>query len=455
MRMRLQKDPHKQIQLPNHQHGHETGAEKLPRIKCAAVRRRFVDDFKNKPNRAESDFVAGRQALSRDGEAVDVHAVAIRQVADEVAVGAPLNGGMLVAHAGIGELQAAVRRPANQQILRRAGDRRSRSCVWLKNQTIHTARYLTTAGRRRDKTFGWISTGRPVYCQPMEVRCQNCDARLSVPATGPLKKAPCPNCGIMALIPLTKPRALGREEKHAQKKERAGFKRIFEPIPRSAAYAGGLLLIFLLTSPFWISDVMDSLQRRSPYVSHNTDGTAASTNAVPARDLTLYNDVRLEAHRDIMEHRFGLTLQNTRGMRPEIYIGHNIGDIEMITAFFYDGLLKETTLVMRERPVTTETIQLELIELYGEPQTRTREESKTPQSGLTGLRGIAGSDDLNSKLANLKHRNSVLWTDGKVRLDALIYSGDADTSAVLQVHLAATDWLQANQSALRTVGLKP
>ena len=142
-------------------------------------------------------------------------------------------------------------------------------------------------------------------------------------------------------------------------------------------------------------------------------------------------------------------------MRPEIYTGHNIGDIEMITAYFYDGLLKEATLIMQERSVTTETIQIELIDQYGEPQSRTYENGEAPISGLTGLRGIVSNDDLTAKLAGLKHRRASLWMDGKVRLDTLVYSNDRDTLAVLQVHLAATDWLQANQSALRPVGLQP
>ena len=124
-------------------------------------------------------------------------------------------------------------------------------------------------------------------------------------------------------------------------------------------------------------------------------------------------------------------------------------------ASFYDGLLKEATLITRERLATTETIQQELIDLYGEPQTRTDETGKSIHTGLTGLHGITGSDDLTGKLANYPHRRALLWTDGKVRLDAMIYSDDTGRSAILQVHLAATDWLQANQSALRPPGLQP
>ena len=289
----------------------------------------------------------------------------------------------------------------------------------------------------------------------MEVQCQNCGVKLSKPVTGSLDKAQCPNCGIMVPIPPTRSHVRDQAEKHAQKKERTSFKRIFEPIPRAAAYAGGALLIFLITSPFWISRAIDIIQRQSPYIIPSVDTPSSSTTNTPTgRDLTLYNDVRLGTRRDIMEHRFGLTLQNTRGMRPEIYVGHNIGDIDMIMGFFYDGLLKEVTLVMRERPATMETIQLELIDLYGEPQTRTREDAKDLRS-LTGLRGIVGNDDLNSKLAAFKHRYASLWTDGKVRLDTLIYSNDDDTSAILQVHLAAADWLETNRSALRPVGLQP
>ena len=270
-----------------------------------------------------------------------------------------------------------------------------------------------------------------------------------------MKKTQCPNCGTMVLIPPARPPVSETEDRHVKQKESAAFKRIFEPIPRSAAYAGGLLLIFLITSPFWIGNVMDSLQHQSPYLGPSKSDIASNTNLTKARDLTMYADVRLDTRRDEMEHRFGLTLQNTRGMRPELYLGHNAGDVDTIMASFYDGLLKEATLVMHERLTTTEALQQELIDLYGEPQTRTDENGKSIQTGLTGLHGITSSDDLTGKLASYPHRRALLWTDGKVRLDAMIYSDDTGRSAILQVHLAATDWLQANQSALRPPGLQP
>ena len=270
-----------------------------------------------------------------------------------------------------------------------------------------------------------------------------------------MKKTQCPNCGTMVLIPPARPPVSETEDRHVKQKESAAFKRIFEPIPRSAAYAGGLLLIFLVTTPFWIGDVIDSLQHQSPYFGPSKSDTTSTTNTAAIRDLTTYADVRLDTRRDEMEHRFGLTLQNTRGMRPEIYLGHNAGDIDTIMASFYDGLLKEATLVTRERLTTTEALQQELIDLYGEPQTRTDENGKSIQTGLTGLHGITSSDDLTGKLASYPHRRALLWTDGKVRLDVMIYSDDTGRSAILQAHLAATDWLQANQSALRLPGLQP
>jgi len=260
----------------------------------------------------------------------------------------------------------------------------------------------------------------------------------------------------MVLIPPARLSATAQEHAHEEKKESARIRRVFEPIPRAAAYGGGLLLILIVTSPFWMSSIMDSLQHQSPYLGDSKSDSSAITNAPPpGRDLTLYANVRLDARREEMEHRFGLTLQNTRGMRPEIYVGHNAGDVDTIMTSFYDGLLKEATLVMRERLVTADVIQQELIDQFGEPQTRTDESGQPTHTGLTGLHGVVGNDDLTGKLAGFPHRRGLLWMDGKVRLDALIYSDDAGRSAILQVHLAATDWLQANQSALRPVGLQP
>ena len=168
--------------------------------------------------------------------------------------------------------------------------------------------------------------------------------------------------------------------------------------------------------------------------------------------------MRLDTRREELEHPFGLTLQNTRGMKPEIYEGRNAGDVELIMAYFYDGLLKEAALVMRARPVAPEVIQQELIENFGEPQTRTEESGGPGHLGLNGLRLDATKDDVAAKLASFPHRRALLWTDGKVRVDALIYfnnSGPGPASSMLQVHLAATGWLQANQPALRPVGLRP
>ena len=289
----------------------------------------------------------------------------------------------------------------------------------------------------------------------MEVRCQNCDARLSVPSVGPTKKTRCPHCGAMMLIPPAVPPPPTHNES-TEKEDRRVYRRVFEPIPRMAAYAGGLLLILIVLSPFWASSVMDFFQRKTVYSLDNVaQPSVVTTNGMAgARELTAFGGVQLDIRRDDLERPFNLKIQNTRGMNPEIYAGHNAGNVEFILADFYDGILKEATLVMHGRAVAPEVIQQELIEQFGEPQTRTDENGGPGYLGLNGLRLDAGRDDVAGKLAAFHHRRALLWTDGNVRVDALIYFNDAGP-AVLQVHLAATAWLQANQPALRAVGLRP
>ncbi len=289
----------------------------------------------------------------------------------------------------------------------------------------------------------------------MEVRCQNCDARLSVPSVGPTKKTRCPHCGTMILIHSATLPTAEEDAKHAEKRDRAASRRVFEPIPRAAAYAGGLLLILLILSPFWASGVLDFFQHNHVFFGDALQPT--NSLAASGRDLTLFGGVRLDSRREELEKSFNLILQNTRGIRPEIYEGKNAGDVLLINADFYDGVLKETTLIMRARPVLPEVIEQELIQNFGEPQTRTDETSGTGRLGLNSLHIGSSQDDLAGKLASFPRRRALLWMDGKVRVDALIYFNDSapsPVSAMLQIHLAATEWLQANQPALRPVGLR-
>ena len=297
----------------------------------------------------------------------------------------------------------------------------------------------------------------------MEVRCQNCEARLSVPSVGPIKKTRCPNCGVMMLVPPVGGEASGERHGHSEVKRQAALRRIFEPIPRPAAYAGGILLILMLFSWLWLPSVMDLGTRKPVFLSESpTSPAAAVTNATAGaanrRDLMAFNGVRLDGRREDLERQFSLVLQNMRGMQPELYAGHNVGDIDLMLAGFYDGVLKEATLVIRERPIATEVIEQELLAQYGEPQTRTDDNSNRSLSGLNGLHLDAAKDELTAKLAKFQHRRALLWTDGSVRVDALIYSSEGASgtaTAMLQVHLAATAWLQASQTAVRPVGIRP
>ena len=290
----------------------------------------------------------------------------------------------------------------------------------------------------------------------MEVRCQNCDARLSVPSVGPAKKTRCPKCGTLLLV---SPAEEVHAHAHAEKRERETLRRVFEPIPQAATYAGGFLLVLVLFSWLWLPAVMD-LVKHKPVFLNDSSGLPSATNAVPTqtRDLTSFGGIRLDARREDLERSFGLALQNTRGMRPEIYEGRNAGDITRLVTGFYDGRLKEATLLMRERPVAPEALEQELVEQFGDPQARTDETTDASHAALNGLHLDAAQDELASKLAGFQHRRALRWTDGSVRVDALIYFNNSALglpTAVLQVHLAETAWLQTSQTAVRPVGLRP
>ena len=73
-----------------------------------------MNDFKSEADRTDFDFVAGSKALVGDGGAVDVNAGTGGEVVYKIAIGASINGGVLVLDTGIGEPQAARGVPANE-----------------------------------------------------------------------------------------------------------------------------------------------------------------------------------------------------------------------------------------------------------------------------------------------------------------------------------------------------
>jgi hypothetical protein len=175
--------------------------------------------------------------------------------------------------------------------------------------------------------------------------------------------------------------------------------------------------------------------------------------------LDQYRGVRLDAAREDVQRRFGVRLQNTRGMVPQIYEAKKMGDIEQLTAHFYDDLLKEFFVVMRQQRTPPDAIEKELREEFGEPKERTEPPAEPGGVGLGG--GLAGAlgatgarEQPEAKPASFPHRRYLAWDDGRSRVDATIHYNSPDPAActsLLAVHVSAAKWLNANRSRLGAV----
>jgi hypothetical protein len=179
----------------------------------------------------------------------------------------------------------------------------------------------------------------------------------------------------------------------------------------------------------------------------------------PAVALPQYRGVRLEATREDLQRRFSLRLQNTRGMVPEIYEASKVGDIEQLTAHFYDNSLKEFFLVMRQQRASPDAVEKELRDEFGAPKEHSEQTNATVTAtiggGLPGALGVSGSrDETESKLAGFPHRRYLAWEDDRGRVDATIYYSSTDPAqctSMLAVHVSAAPWLEANRSRLGAV----
>lgn len=224
-------------------------------------------------------------------------------------------------------------------------------------------------------------------------------------------------------------------------------------------YVAGILLGLAIFSPFWVYMISDRFVRKPVYLADDAPLVPVATNAVAAPapalldtnrtggvDLTQFAGVRLEAHRDELDHRFNLVLQNTRGMQPEIYVARPADEIEQFTALMYDGVLKEFTLIMRERLLPPAGVQQRLVEQFGEPA---EQRDGVRDDSATGLGGLGlGADFLAQKLAAYPHRRTLVWADSVNRVDATIYYSNGDSPgpvSVLQLRLAAAAWLKTSR----------
>lgn len=292
----------------------------------------------------------------------------------------------------------------------------------------------------------------------MELRCQNCHAHLSVPSVGPLKEVQCPKCGVTMLVPPRRPAPSTAEEALVEKKHNHAMRRVFDPIPRSVLYTAGVVLGLAIFSPFWAYLVFERFEKKPVFLADDAPPVAVPTNAAPIAgvpmlstnqlagpDLAEYAGLRLESRREELDHRFSLSLQNMRGMQPEIYVAHPANEIDQFTAHFYDGILKEFTLIMRERLIAQADAERQLIEQFG-PPTEQSTGGEVAQPGLAGL-GL-GNDAVTKKLAGIPYRRTWAWANAHYRVDATLYCTSGESSpalAVLQIRVAAAAWLKTRR----------
>jgi hypothetical protein len=234
------------------------------------------------------------------------------------------------------------------------------------------------------------------------------------------------------------------------------WKRVFEPVPRVLVYLSGTVVALILLSPFWIVWLQDRYARNPIILSEDTANIVAPpmTNSAappiisvpdtPPSSLDQYHNVRLEAGRDDVQHRFNLRLLNTRGMEPEIYEGNKGIEFDRFTGHFYSSTLKEVWLIRREQRTTPDAIQKDLIEQFNQPVEQAELVGPLPSSAPIGVT----ADELARKLDNSPFHRSLVWTDALYRVEAMIHynSGDpAHCRSTLSLHMSAIAWLKKRQ----------
>jgi DNA-directed RNA polymerase subunit RPC12/RpoP len=309
----------------------------------------------------------------------------------------------------------------------------------------------------------------------MDVRCHNCGQRFAVPAGEAASEVRCPSCGFAVLMAVA---AAKRDEPPRRpaaepeaRRAQASLRRVFEPIPRPLAYLAGVAVILVIMAPFWLYLLKDGYRRRTIVPSDDTAAIVVppSTSVPPAAPvfdetrppaitLDQFRGVRLDASREDLQERFNLRLQNTRGMEPEIYEARRAGDVDQITAYFYGNLLKEFSIVQREKRMGADSVEHDLIELFGPPEQRTEGAATVASAplgaGLPSLGVAENPDDRARKFSAFPHRRGLVWTDANNRVEATIYYTSPDPAlcaSMLSVHLSADKWLQSNRPLIGSV----
>lgn len=270
-------------------------------------------------------------------------------------------------------------------------------------------------------------------------------------------------------------RAAGPRPVPNDRAERRSGRRTFEPIPGAFAYGIGIVLVLLILAPFWLNWFMDSLDREPVLVTEDVESLqvkpSTSTNAAepvmraPSSTefaLDQYGGLRLDSLRDEIQQKFGLRLQNSPGMLPEIYVATDLDKIDQISAHVYNNRLKEFFMVTTERRVLPSVIERELTEEFGVPRERLETKGGSTWSGIGGLpvpattAAGATSTDMAKKLETFARSRYLAWEDDENRVEATIYYTSLDSDqcvSVAVVHVSAARWLAANRPGLGTLSM--
>jgi hypothetical protein len=298
----------------------------------------------------------------------------------------------------------------------------------------------------------------------MDVRCQNCGERLVTPPLKPTETTTeviCHACGVTMRVRVpfagkdARPaRGFGPDAEEPRPSEHT-WKRVFEPVPRLLVYLFGFLVAMILLSPFWVTWFQERYARNPIILSEdtannpippmtNTNTPIISVPEVPSTTLDQYHNVRLEAGREDVQHRFSLNLRNTRGMEPEIYEANKGIEFERFTAHFYNSTMKEVWLVRREQRTLPDVIQKDLLEQFSAPAEQTEATGPLPSSSPFGVT----ADELASKLNSYAFHRSLTWTDAQYRVEATIHYSSTDAAqcrSTLALHMSAAAWLKKRQ----------
>ena len=310
----------------------------------------------------------------------------------------------------------------------------------------------------------------------MEFRCQHCGHRIVLNAPPGAHEVECPSCGVSVKLPHPPP---GAPDSHLTALDEGPptsqrmLRRIFEPIPRPLAYLVGAALVLVVLAPFWVYLLKERFDRQPPVLSDDASSIpvppAAETNPSPpileeprtesTSAIDEFHGIRLNTNLEGVQRRYNVRLQNTRGMVPEIYGVMRVGDVDNVTMHFYNNLLKEFWVDMRERRVAPDEIEKELRERFGEPRDRIVRSGRQGDEHLgLGLPGAAGAikagPGREKKLAGFPYRVEITWADDETLTEATIYYTSATPttcSSLLTMHISAARWLDTNRPQIGSV----